>query len=483
MKQAFSLLIAVILSAIFWRFTPVSLLLALPLWFILAHLLNAWSKQKTARKRRQRFLLFLQDFDAQLSVGQQLSQALSQASQTLDDEAQLQVKQAIQHARPLDDLASEIEKSLALSEARPLGLAIRLSNELGKRLPLFISRLETILLSKLKVEDRARADSAKQRSEASILLVLPFVMSPLLSGLTFSSSSSPLRFYLCFIAFAFSLLALYLFSGTFVKKAAKSPERRLYLLAHLSNRLAFSLANWLEAKLQNRLSTTQQKWLTRQLVFASPKQVFLPFKQNLTQLLSQWLQVLPLALIALPVVLVLSPSHAFFWIPFFSFLVAYPLFKQWQTAKQNRLLWKHDFLLLISLLQLLLQNQIPLLQGLSLCLPLFRGSDFQTILQTLTQQIRHQQKTSQSLLTLAELWEGDNLSSTFLLLKSYEDLGHPILLDRLAEQCDYIWFHSSQELSAQFQRQSQLILLPMLLDFVALMLLALAPALELFAQF
>ncbi|MDD2213098.1 MAG: hypothetical protein PHR21_00935, partial [Oscillospiraceae bacterium] len=72
--------------------------------------------------------------------------------------------------------------------------------------------------------------------------------------------------------------------------------------------------------------------------------------------------------------------------------------------------------------------------------------------------------------------------SALMLLEQYERMGQPHILSRLSEQASRCWELLRNGMRKGAEQRAALLLIPMMLDLVAVILLAMAPSLDLLSQ-
>lgn len=483
-------------------------LTAAVLAFVLTILLGSTlGRMLTGRRnhtKREHYLYLLQFLCGELAAGSNLHRALLRADRLLPEQIgeKSQIYRAV-HAgagrlRLQEDTAAALRtigQQANLSEALDLFYLLAGSNNLGSRQLYLLQDAAAAQQKVTAVQREVRSEQFATIAEALALLTMPFAVGSVFSGMYEQlqvSRRQPIVIICSLLAFLLSLLAIatatHILWPTTKQPAAKEKElkpsdfgRRFFRFCCRSgpvNTLAKKLLGHLPATYKIYLKQQHQLLLNKVSAAAAELEKVLidDFAQRLVSLC--WC----LSGLAIPLALGRLPPFCLISLPALWFYFEQRLRRQ--AVALRRELQKDLPFFLESLLQYLTSGFVPLQafkaaakSGQDAHKPLY------SLLLRLADDIQFHGHFSARLQQFA--WRLNNMNSqtVFLLLAQYAENGHQESLAALKNQKYVCWDLYRKEIMAEQKLTAGKLLLPMALDLLAVMLIALAPALSVFSSF
>ncbi len=461
--------------------------------------LLAKSKERQARRALMNFLQYL---CSALSVGQPVRLALSEMGKSnflkrsTNKDLQNNLKRVshmIHNQQSAEAYLPTLEAAFPCPESTALLYALRLENQLGEKLIDMLRDSFDTARELVMLEDEIAAANNRQRSESMILSVLPFAMAPLFADLInldlASSGSAGLGAVLRFFAYGLAMFAFMLnlrFSAersSISKNIDQTPKLfRIYDDAEILH------INWLSV-LINKLPLRYRTQIVRLYRLAYPQNFFSLQKDTAEPLLFQHVLTLILVFSAsfmLLLLISLISGIAVYWSLLLSLLTVLLFEGQLRSrAKENEESLRRDLPLMLSLLARLLRNTLHLSTALRECASIFSNqkSPLSTIVKSMMGRINYAESPSQLFEELADQLKLSDVSSLLYVLARYSTVGSKELLDILEKQLGLCWAEQRQNIRRNLDAKSGLSLIPMLMDLVAVMLIGIAPAMQVFMAF
>lgn len=488
-------------------------LLGLPCALLFAAAYYRSLKALLLRRRRFRALralmLFLQHICSHMAAGLSLRSVLLELPQSRVPDA-LPGRAArgaleralslIEHRQSRALFLPALLAAFPCPEAGALLHAFELEEQLGGRvIALFREAFDTSR-ELLLLEKEIAAATAQTRVEGLILTLMPLVMAPVFGDLALLSPLADrasglyhgLRFfaYLCAATALALQLRLNSRKGEARRGGGARPFKQLLRLAlspsdmHTAHPIDRSGAGALLARALLRLHPED---LTRAYRLIFPEHFFDlegDAGRRLVLLHGLLLRGAPLALAALAVPLRLAASEAWYW-PLFAAISFAAL-----TEAKLRVLSRagiadlqRDLPLFLASLSRLLKNGLSVQNALRDCGAMLSAGEalLGKILQAMNARIEHGAPARALMESWASVLGLSDAASTLYLLARYIDLGGREVLRLLDRQLDLCWAAQRQSARKRLEAQGGLLLLPMLLDFLAVICLGAAPALQIFA--
>ncbi len=452
------------------------------------------------RQARRNLMLFLQFLSSNLAAGRSLRATLRDMESTAYF-AQCSDKQLRQNLRRVSAKIRHQEASAAIlpllescfpcAEAKALLYSLRLENQLGEKLLNLLRSSFDTSRELLMLEDELRAAANKQRSEALILTLLPFFMAPLFNDLISlpepSAGLGLLAPLMRLLAFLLAMVALFLN----LRLDARSDNNHQVKLAEPQLLGEHGLAKpffALGRKLYLILPSRYHQRLTRHYRLAYPRYFYnraqgffesLVLRHLATSLCitgASLLLMLSLRLLVVyPIFLALVPT----------FGVSIFLELRLQTqAKLNETAIRRELPLMLSLLSRLLANSFSLMNALKECAEILAAdSALGILLRDITLRAAHAAAPEQMIEDLAAQLQLSDVASLLYSLARYVSLGSHEILQLLDKQLALCWSEQRQNSRKLLDTKSSLLLIPMLMDLLAVMLIGAAPAMQVFSSF
>ncbi|MDO5733362.1 MAG: hypothetical protein Q4P72_06265 [Eubacteriales bacterium] len=243
-KLLLALLGAFILSQPFHISTITAILMIISLGMVLNSILGILSRRKHLRNARQSFLRFLQEASSRIAVSISIEQSIIQIAERfrLDygekDPTVIRLESIasqIQHRRALSEVIELLKATFPCPESKAFFSLLNESDCFGEDLLLLFRRQEDHLRNQINEIATVEAENSRQRSEALLMALMPFLMLRFLRSSNRSFYDPALRQFagqLCLLfAFVLALAALVLafrilFSEGRKRKSAQKARRR-----------------------------------------------------------------------------------------------------------------------------------------------------------------------------------------------------------------------------------------------------------------
>ncbi len=489
-----------------WRpLLPCICLLVWPLWL-------CWQNQLQARQEKlcQRALrLLLQDSLAQLKLGlgleESLRHGLHNLLRQLPDFAQYlegrglnldQLETQMAQERNSAALARLLCPLFPIPELSLLRLALTEACELGQRSPLLLQRLERILSDLERCREEVLASQAQQRMEAVILALLPFCLAPFFRFLQNGPNPSRQSFWLQCLAWLLALAAIHcqvrLLAAPSRRPSpprAASAQKPLSLSSwgHLSKFMTKAHRSvWLHFPRRLQLGAWQLQAYAQENFFAALGGGRTQQSSSVPPWLEKDLNPLLLGLLIWPpsLLLTLVGQRAFILPTLLGLcLPLLHLGRDLQLLQQRQRELTEQLPLLLSLIQALNQNGLPLLRALAELRDIFPQEQMAAgLVRSLYSALKQSQVSRQALEYLAAQIPASSSRGACLLLANYQHSGDQGLLQALDGQLAEAWMERRLAERRRLERRGGLFFLPMLLDLLSVMFLAAGPALMVFGQ-
>lgn len=490
--------LACLLMLPFFNQRTLAIILALPLAFLIAFMLNHWAGLRKLKQNELLFLRFLQEIIALLRNGQSLENALlavkprfliAYGKKYIFNQLFSELCQALESGWTLDDLQATLKLIFPNNLAKNYFLLLKDRQALGNQLLKISLQFEQNLLEHKHLEQEIAANAAQQRFEAAILFALPFIILYLLrygqSDFFRPALNSTLGQSLLVAAFlviclaALVLFYLFLPQSKKPKAAVKSSEKQLlkkysirlatYLLPYLQNILPLFYLETLKKHLQIVAAAADLNNEQHNSLLLDEHQLLLQhFAEKLSLVLLGLLGTICLAyfqlhlaltgLIILPLLLLLHDQELF------------NKSSRYQTAVMEVFPW--DF----SLLIMLLANQYSLFNALAKLQNLLSAEDILKLkFYNFWQTALLGEFSLDSFFHWANKLQTVELVNAVAALKNYQANGNVKNLAALETQCRYLFKSALLTQKAKLSKLQTLLIIPMALDLIAVLLITLAP--------
>ena len=183
------LLAAWLSSAPFIESIPIRLILALPTLMLLLSAVNRWRRGRRMLTAREHFKWFLELLLTRISSGATLERAISDTlpglSQLLGKSADLlssltQLDQQLSAGQPLENLLSQLSRNLYCTEARTFFQILPELRRTGGKVDQYIRQHLQMVSEQLALQQDLNAETTQRQTEAMILTLMPFALAALL---------------------------------------------------------------------------------------------------------------------------------------------------------------------------------------------------------------------------------------------------------------------------------------------------------------
>lgn len=450
---------------------------------------------RNRQRQQKQYLVFLQHLSGDLSAGTTLHAALMNSRLAMHSQlgAAAPVTRALENAimdlhmqKNLRDVLSEIGNGIGLPEAKALFTVISSSLNLGHHVVHLVRDARDTAARMIGIENDTRAEQITVTVEAVCLSAMPFGMAWIFGGLTLAAPGSgrgPIANALLLLAFLISLGALYLSMHILnepISDGAGSRRKKDSRLLRsnsvqkiLSSPLFLSGILALEHQLP-AFYVTEQKRMAAAL---NPGRNALQDTFGRRLLFAAALTAASLP----PVLLGKLP----WWLPLL--LPPFAWFLSDSQLRTRHRKWEQSVerdlpMFLETLLRYLTCGE-TLLSGIRKTSDGGSGAALASVLRAMLHTLSNGQQLHQALTACAGRFSSLDIQTVFTLLAQYFQTGHPDILNALNIQKNACWQLYKKSRLQHYKTISTRLLLPMTLDLIAVMLLALTPALSIFTQF
>ncbi|HHX37675.1 MAG TPA: hypothetical protein GX717_06820 [Clostridiaceae bacterium] len=462
--------------------------------------LNLWqrySKHKNRAQKRREFLTLLQCLAGELSTGGTYHIALMNTQHTLKQQLDPNNKIAIALAKsiaelkrrsPLSAVLINLGQRIQLPEARSLFNLIAQNLELGNQTVHIVRDARDMQAKQLEIEAEARTEQTATITESLLLMAIPFVMARIFKKMfndtsDLAGAGQPLITRVVLIAsFLIACLALLiggkmLFPADAVDqfKRKRTTGENKYL-----ERIKYTLPIRALAKQLTPLLPTPYltEWNKQLLLLGNNNGDY----QN-DLLLRLTIIILGESIAWITVI----SGHLSWWIPIILppiiwFAADYQLKQQ---VKQREYAVNAAMpLFLETLLQFLRVGETPVV---ALKRSLNTQNETPSILHATVKEIMIKVENganfNRELYTLARQFQTVQIQSVFILIAQYNQTGHKDTLASLTVQKEACWQLYKKAIQERGKTLAARLILPMSMDLLAVILIALTPAINVFITF
>ena len=494
-------------SAPFVESIIIRLILTVPGVVMLLDAVNRWRSSRRILTGREHFKWFLELLLTRLSSGTSLERAISDTlpglSQLLGKSAELlaalkQLEQQLTAGQPLENLLPSLSRSINCPEARTFFHILPELRRTGGKIDQYVRQHLQMVTEQIALQQDLNAETTQRQTEAMILALMPFALAALLEKsydpMVRDALATPAGIAGMMAAFILSMAAAAMtLSALGLNPARASRQRSLSgkvmgkakILDHV---LTHRVQQILHRIYRDLLPETYGNRLLKILYNLHPddgkgiihstaamshyfidKTVYilaslLPGAIFTLTLENGWI-----ALVLLPVMISMAQDQKIFQI-------------QRQQMTEYRLIYP----VFLNLCAALLQSGLTLHKALQICLavPLLddrRSTDHKTNtlpddLMMTRRSIQTGRPADQAVESLAATCPIPEAQAAMLLMQRYDRYGGSETLQMLSMQAAACWSLYRNTIRKQMEQQSLRLLLPMMLDLLAVILTALLPA-------
>jgi Flp pilus assembly protein TadB len=376
---------------------------------------------------------------------------------------------------PLSTSAVELCRRLDYIELLPVMHALSITRVVGTGVISILRNSCQMLSELIAVRSEVEANNAGKNAEAVLLCLMPFGITFALSSFTGDymapAQSKPLGVMLMLLAFCIAVISCAFLFGLIGEKNTKSGMP-------IVNQSSFSkLSRLASARLRKiAASTLPQSYLTRQYEIFSelsykPDEMFeaMLLKIVVTTLVTTPLCIFVLfslhysLLLAIPILL------------FLLFLIHHDVRSQAQRRKETIM---DEIPLFLSMLVTLMQSGVLLPKAIETCSAAFPDSGIMGgELRIINAQMLSGISAGEAIENFSSRTSIPEAQSALLLASRYESTGGAEVLGLLALQANACWSLCRNASRKKREREAVAMILPMMLDFISVLLVAVTPAL------
>ena len=385
------------------------------------------------------------------------------------------VEHQLQAHEPLDKCMTRFCHKLDYYETLPILHALSLQKTVGNQI-ITILRSSCQMLSELHaVASEVEANNAGKNTEAFLLLLMPFGITYMLSVTSgdylSQAQSSGLGKILMAVAFAIAI-----FSCTFLFSIiGEKPSKNRFSFRKIQQRVP---AKWknpirkLALSLPSTYTTRVLEWCN-EISFSSQETFDAFLYKTIVQLILCTFVFLIICIeLGIPIILVLFLDMI---------ILVFLHVDQQSVANKRRLILMEDLPIFISMLSTLLESGILLPKALQTCGYAFAEQS------CLSQELNHVLHAIEGGVSAADALESfshrisiPEAQSALLLAARYERSGGSEVLGLLRLQSSSCWALCRNASRKKRERVAFTMILPMMMDFVSVLLVAITPALNTF---
>ncbi|MDD4367905.1 MAG: hypothetical protein PHP39_03025 [Oscillospiraceae bacterium] len=506
-----------------------SIIIALIFAFVPYLSIQHYLGQKAQQACRSTAVLYLQYLLSGLTGGKSLEKMIRQAGGQFCPPAlqSADFRQWLSYVnRDLDaqmPLAQALSSHLTVLVSPDVGTAISMlakAVQLGARAQDFIESAIRMLNEQDRLTEEVAAENARDRLEATVLNYLPLALAIILRqmwGQTSQAASPPSRqFWLTLLSFCLLLLSWLISTYVKVKKESSGQSKshrqaaiisRLPLRRFVKNKSAWHpvidrLASLYPAARRLKLyqafslsqlaqaARTSAKSADRNLGDRSEQTTGHTEPEPLPAYLQFIRQLTAEKLDALLIGLLIGSLAGLFWLPA---LCLFPLLtllialahdqRILEQAKETELQLLNDLPYFLVISSRLLEAGMSMAQAMQISSDqLVPERPLYWVISRILVRVSSGLPAGPELAALAARLSTPTAQSALMLLEQYERMGQPHILSRLSEQASRCWELLRNGMRKGAEQRAALLLIPMMLDLVAVILLAMAPSLDLLSQ-
>ena len=500
------LLVAWLASAPFVESVPFRLILTVPALFMLLKAVNRWRRGRRLLAVREHFKWFLELLLTRLSSGASLERAISDTlpglSQLLGKNADLltvlkQLDQQLSAGQPLEALLSSLSRSLDCPEARTFFQILPELRRTGGKIDQYVRQHLQMVTEQLALQQDLNAETTQRQTEAMILALMPFALAALLEqsydpAVREALATPPgvagmmTAFVLAMLAAAITLSALGL-NPALPSHRLSLPGARMSNAKMSDNALMRSASQLLHRLYRDLLPETYGNRLLKILYgqradesnsAGSPMDMAHYFLDKAIYML-----------ISLFPGLIFAFTLSKGWVAVILLPVCISMIqdqKIFQVQRQQMTEYRLIYPVFLNLCAALLQSGLSLHKAMQICLSLplldegIKAGRKQTALPDdllMTRRlIQTGRPADQAVEFLAAACPIPEAQAALLLMQRYDRSGGSETLQMLSMQAAACWSLYRNTIRKQMEQQSLRLLMPMMLDLLAVIVTALLPA-------
>ncbi len=473
-----------LLSNAFLPIKPIRVLLSLVLSvFPFLSVVRLLYGKRNALLRSQSKVL-LQSLCTSVSGGYSLESAFLAARPTLEKafgrrclmaQALVRLEKSLSAHVPLSDTLSELCCRLDYMELMPIMKALSITRVVGNGVISILRNSCQMLSELMAVSSEVDANNAGRNTEAFILCLMPFgitfTLSAFTNGYMDSAGKSPLGILLMLLAFSIAIvscgfLLTLIGSGNKIQKGTSPDSGNPYRIFH---RVSGRIREFITRFFPESYTTRQYERFSE--LSCDPETLY---EMEISKALALVLLVTPLTF----AFLLLSgyPVYLAFFAAFTVIIMTH--YETSQRVSRRRELLMEEIPLFLSMLVTLLQSGVLLPKAIETCAGAFPENS------TLGYEIRIMKAQMLSGLSAGRAIENFSVrtpipeaQAALLLISRYELTGGAEVLQLLALQANACWSLCRNASRKKRERDALAMVLPMMLDLISVLLVAITPAL------
>lgn len=473
----------------------IRLVLILPASLMLLRIFQYWHQAKKLQFAREQYKWLLDHLLARISAGTSLEHSLIEAADSLttllgrNSALTIQLRKArnqINAGQKLDQVLIELGRTISCPETRIFFPALKALLLSGGQIEQFIRQQLHQVIEQITMQQDVESENSQRRTEALILSFLPFALSLLLRSSmdAMHEMGSHLLVQLAYaIAYLLSISALYLaLSGLFSIAEDGSWKPATYSFSKFAAHFA-NAGSKTKKIYQKYMPGGVRTRLFQQL------QADARFKNMAAEKIVEqfFCRKIILMLYSLPPSLVLSLSYPVlpFWIllpVLISLLQDRQLFSR---AARQAVAYRLEIPWFLNTISSLLQSGLSLHKSIEISSSVLLGLEKKSgynfkIIDNDLHKVRKYLSMSWPGSKIVEALAADcpvpEAQATLLLMCRFEKSGGAELLQMIGLQCSMCWNVQRSALRRAMEQKSMRLLIPMTMDLVAILLVAMLPA-------
>lgn len=463
-------------------------------------LLHAIKRKQADRKllaAREQYKWFLELLLTELSSGATFEHAFNQTINSLTHmlkerspflKSLISLNQQLKAHRPTSELLQRVARRMICPEA---GVFFRILPDIqshGSPVAPFVRQQLQYIVEQLAMHQNLQSDTVQRRTEATILVFMPFLVTGLLNtSWNSASSGEPIvlgRFVACLFALTAGILTLSL--STFALSSKKS-DQKTYRSKHQVLRIEKYLSACLYHCYRDLLPVGYGARLLRVIIDLGTTHDLNPdSKSDWTQLFFTQKIHLIIGSMLLAVVIILQMPVLWPLVFLLPLLIAWLQDMKWLNLHQTKLdTISKDYPVLLNLWSALLQTGLSLDRSLRISCEALQFESTTSEKTHLSVQsdlmlIQKHLQAGQSASAVLEILLSDcpipEIQTALLLLIKYNRLGGTEALQMIQLQSNSLWALHRSAVRHQLQKQSVRLLIPMMMSLIAVLMSALLPA-------
>lgn len=441
-----------------------------------------YAKRNTLLRAQSKVLL--QSLCTSVSAGYSLESAFMCARPTLEKAfgsrslmgtSLRRLEKSLAAHEPLSASAVDLCRRLDYIELLPVMHALSITRVVGTGVISILRNSCQMLSELIAVRSEVEANNAGKNAEAVLLCLMPFGITFALSSFTGDymapAQSKPLGVMLMLLAFCIAVISCAFLFGLIGEKKPKSGD-------FLASQSSFSkLSRQISVKLRKIASTVlPQSYITRQYEIFSelsykPDEMF---EAMLMKIVAISLLTTPLFILVL-LSLHYSPLLAVPILFVLLFLIHHDVRAQAQRRKETIM---DEIPLFLSMLVTLMQSGVLLPKAIETCSAAFPDSGIMGgELRIINAQMLSGISAGEAIENFSSRTSIPEAQSALLLASRYESTGGSEVLGLLSLQSNACWSLCRNASRKKREREAVAMILPMMLDFISVLLVAVTPAL------